>query len=459
MTERERDRESDRERDGEGESKKIERVIERVSERVFTQYLCVIHEYSLAVFYLGGHYGLFAHMTKVRNEIRLEMRLGNPWRETDRQTGRETEEEKEKEREKDWEVIEFYYKPDCLSLSPQQVYPSYHMPRLDWMMWFMAFKPSVSSYPRWMWNFLLSLLENEERDREGEGGGERDSKREREREDVLMLLPDQTRKLIHRLHFLHSTRKEMKREEEEKERERVKLLKEREMDETKRQTQTTDRERMLQSQQSVNDRVSELLKTSEERLKDTEGERENGLSSFSYNHLYLRLRYFKYDFYRDDGEEREKERERDNENEKEKDSMDIEGKSDFIWNATDHQSADREMERSQEGQEKEEDKEGDEERERKTTNDKTNQKRERQYWTADYIGTLLSPVTYDELYELYDSQFSDKINAAKSRRGTTSRHGSGSVPKAETAQEIILRTLFRNAARKKAATAANTNKL
>lgn len=99
-----------------------------------------IHSYGQRVAYLGSHYGLFANMTKWRDEIIVEVSADDST----------------------WHMIPFKYKPDSIFLPPKRVRPDYHMPRLDWLMWFLAFKPSVDFYPKWSILLLLSLLEENE---------------------------------------------------------------------------------------------------------------------------------------------------------------------------------------------------------------------------------------------------------------------------------------------------------
>ena len=85
-------------------------------------------------FNIMNHYGLFAVMTTVRNEIIIEGSLdGIAWKEYD-----------------------FKYKPQALGKGPQQIAPL--QPRLDWQMWFAA----LSSYrfEWWFHRFILRLLEN-----------------------------------------------------------------------------------------------------------------------------------------------------------------------------------------------------------------------------------------------------------------------------------------------------------
>lgn len=115
------------------------------------------HDCGQQVAYLGNHYGLFANMTKQRKEVIIELS-------TDQQ---------------DWHPIRWRYKPDLAHLPPKLVTPLGHMPRLDWVMWFLAFKSDFQTYPKWAVALLISLLEGNE--------------------DVLSLLHPSTTSLIHRL--------------------------------------------------------------------------------------------------------------------------------------------------------------------------------------------------------------------------------------------------------------------
>lgn len=80
-----------------------------------------------------NNYGLFAVMTKARDEIVIEVSAdGREWRE--------------------WP---FPYKPGDERRAPPWVAP--HMPRLDWQMWFAALGEAGDS--PWYGNFLYRLLE------------------------------------------------------------------------------------------------------------------------------------------------------------------------------------------------------------------------------------------------------------------------------------------------------------
>ena len=86
-----------------------------------------------APFYVVNHYGLFAVMTKPRNEIVIE---GS----NDGAT---------------WPEYEFKYKPGDVKRSLPWVAP--HQPRLDWQMWFAALG-NYQSNP-WFVNFCVRLLQ------------------------------------------------------------------------------------------------------------------------------------------------------------------------------------------------------------------------------------------------------------------------------------------------------------
>lgn len=79
-----------------------------------------------------NHYGLFAVMTKQRDEIILEGSLDG----------------------KTWKEYEFRYKPGNLKKKPGFVQP--FQPRLDWQMWFAALSNFRSN--RWLVNLCIHLL-------------------------------------------------------------------------------------------------------------------------------------------------------------------------------------------------------------------------------------------------------------------------------------------------------------
>lgn len=85
------------------------------------------------VFHIVNSYGLFAVMTKERNELVIEGSLDKTH----------------------WLPYEFKYKPDNLMKRPSFIAP--HQPRLDWQMWFLPFQPLSESV--WLKQLLLRLLE------------------------------------------------------------------------------------------------------------------------------------------------------------------------------------------------------------------------------------------------------------------------------------------------------------
>jgi hypothetical protein len=173
---------------------------------VVYHYLVVIHEFMNDLFYLGGHYGLFANMTKTRYEINVYLAhcsLPNSsptseassiagsssssrvsedsteWRKElleatkpkptkskttkgSSSTTSFSSEQKEEDADEDgieWELLQFRYKPDNLYLLPKLVAPYFHMPRFDWCLWFLSFKPVIHIYPKWFFVFLLTIME------------------------------------------------------------------------------------------------------------------------------------------------------------------------------------------------------------------------------------------------------------------------------------------------------------
>jgi hypothetical protein len=87
-------------------------------------------------FFLGSHYGLFANMTKVRNEIVIEL---------SRDKGA-------------WQEVHFLAKPGDIDAPPKAVRPFFHLPRLDWVMWFLSFRAGKEDLPKWFWVLLVSLM-------------------------------------------------------------------------------------------------------------------------------------------------------------------------------------------------------------------------------------------------------------------------------------------------------------
>lgn len=140
----------------------------------------IFHDYMVQVFYVGNHYGLFATMTKQRDELVIEIAINpEPGKSYDPRKQHTTEtahlsstanttaaaagmtSKEDKKHALRWYPIHFKYKPDDLNVPPKSVFPFFHMPRLDWCMWFIALKPSIKLYPKWLWNFLLCLFEHE----------------------------------------------------------------------------------------------------------------------------------------------------------------------------------------------------------------------------------------------------------------------------------------------------------
>jgi hypothetical protein len=89
---------------------------------------------ALEPFELSNAYGLFAVMTKKRYEIIME------WSD-DGST---------------WHEYGFRWKPGDPSKAPPECMP--HMPRLDWLMWFLPFSPY--EYNGWFLRFVEKLLQN-----------------------------------------------------------------------------------------------------------------------------------------------------------------------------------------------------------------------------------------------------------------------------------------------------------
>lgn len=82
-----------------------------------------------------GNYGLFAVMTKERNEIEIEGSGDG----------------------KEWKAYAFRWKPGDVNERPKYVAP--HQPRLDWQMWFAAL--STFENELWLQRLALKLLEGE----------------------------------------------------------------------------------------------------------------------------------------------------------------------------------------------------------------------------------------------------------------------------------------------------------
>lgn len=100
---------------------------------------------ALSIFSVGCHYGLFAHMTKTRDEIILEYSHDYAGLlESQELKGDEASAEKRAT----WHPVDFRYKPGS---SPAEgwvkplLWPPLHMPRLDWRLWFIPLNGSVQS--------------------------------------------------------------------------------------------------------------------------------------------------------------------------------------------------------------------------------------------------------------------------------------------------------------------------
>jgi hypothetical protein len=248
--------------------------------KLFYELFTIIHEFFIHVFYIGNHYGLFANMTKIRYEINVYLGKTNyrkkrggssssfssfsPNRarislegveanediEKDEEEESEEEDEEEsesesederkeitlpfpqrrldspttvkdkskrKKKEKEWNQIIFSFKPDHLNYSTKTVFPFFHLPRFDWCLWFLSFKPSFLLYPKWFYHFLFALLEyNPLKHLNEEQGG---SIRERDRhEDIINLLSAESKE------FLLSLARDEREEEQEIEHERSKRV-------------------------------------------------------------------------------------------------------------------------------------------------------------------------------------------------------------------------------------------
>lgn len=288
----------------------------------------MVQETMAAIFYLGNHYGLFAHMTKERNEIIIQIAHSN------RSTVHSKDEKDMKNVE--WDILDFPFKPDDIFKPPKTVRPFFHMPRLDWMMWFQAFRPLPSYYQKWLWNFLISVLE--------------------QNEDVLSLLTEKTRKDLNRHWFYVQRMKEMQ--------------------ESKGNKDGTDKK-------SEDEGGRPQVKTSkkvviEDQLQEAD--------------VYLRILFQKFEYYP-----------------KKQVAEKSSSGSTAASSATD-------------------------------VDNKEEEAGKKQYWSAKNLGVLLPPANLQDLYSLFDGQYSNRMNITKKKTG---------APSVESAQDIILRTLFRNAEKRK----------
>ncbi len=104
--------------------------------------LASFHTAMVHTFCLGSNYGLFAQMTRVRNELAVEVSDDGAV----------------------WQPVEFRYKPGSgAALGPKLVTPFFHLPRLDRALWFLpqlgGGTTDREQYPRWFWVLLISILE------------------------------------------------------------------------------------------------------------------------------------------------------------------------------------------------------------------------------------------------------------------------------------------------------------
>ena len=124
----------------------------------------------LATTYVGSHYGLFANMTKSRAELVVEG-CCNPLV-SNQKRGRVSKRKRScsaaydgsnnsrvgvSEDEYEWEEIPFRYKP-CSAASRPAFSLFFHLPRLDWRLWFVALQPSRHQAPRWLLRMLDLIL-------------------------------------------------------------------------------------------------------------------------------------------------------------------------------------------------------------------------------------------------------------------------------------------------------------
>lgn len=166
-------------------SSKIMRI--RYQMELLYNYLLLLHELFTHVFYVGHHYGLFANMTKIRYEVNVyvavkssDMSSQQKKKEKSKEkhlTGaieqkscdksdnddkkkKNIGEENDDEDELEWELVQWKFKPDNIYMGPKRVVPFFHMPRLDWCLWFLSFKPSFTMYPKWFYHLIIAIIEN-----------------------------------------------------------------------------------------------------------------------------------------------------------------------------------------------------------------------------------------------------------------------------------------------------------
>lgn len=111
--------------------------------------------------------GLFASMTKDRNEVVVE--VGFP-KLAPRQGGENDSTGTEKgkvpllcDENRDWTPVEWAFKPGNPYLPPKIIWPPLHMPRLDWRLWFQALASGdYNSWPVWMWSLIIGIMDGNE---------------------------------------------------------------------------------------------------------------------------------------------------------------------------------------------------------------------------------------------------------------------------------------------------------
>ena len=133
------------------------------------------HKVLRRTFYLGSHYGggggglLAVTMTKERNELLIEVGCPKQRKQQHQQQQHKQQQQQQHtpletpvtEEERDWLPVEFLAKPGSLYAPPKAVSPSFHLPRLDWLMCFLSSSMTKKDqqYPPWFWVLLISILE------------------------------------------------------------------------------------------------------------------------------------------------------------------------------------------------------------------------------------------------------------------------------------------------------------
>ena len=119
---------------------------------------------TLSVMALGGHYGLFATMTKTRDEVIVEISDDFAAFRTSPPTlaaglGADCLTSTEIEGLASWTAVQWAYKPGTLLPTERVIpmWPPLHMPRLDWRLWFVPLSPSVRAILKGISGSLSSL--------------------------------------------------------------------------------------------------------------------------------------------------------------------------------------------------------------------------------------------------------------------------------------------------------------